>query len=406
MFGIVGLTSPFARLLTCEGAAVAAVTTDVIAGLTAAVDELCEADVVGLGDAESIQALYRQVERLGAVVARASAAFDAGRAWEADGARSAAAWLGRRCGQPVSVARRRVALGRALRDMPVVEGAWLAGELSESHVGLLVAARTPATAACFERDQALLVEQAGRLGFAHFARGLAYWRQRADPDGCDDAAAAQHRARRVHLSQSFEGVWALDGLLDPVSGAIVARALGRVEDDLFAADWAEARARLGEAASAADLARSPAQRRADALVELARRSQAMPAGARQPEPLFTVLVGEDSFARVCELADRTVVAPGSLVRWLGSGWVERVVFDGPERVTGVGVRRRIFTGATRRAIEVRDRECFHEFCDVAAECCEIDHVQPWATGGLTVQGNGRVACGYHNRRRFPRRGPP
>jgi len=82
------------------------------------------------------------------------------------------------------------------------------------------------------------------------------------------------------------------------------------------------------------------------------------------------------------------------------------VFDGPDRIENVGVRRRIFSGATRRAVEVRDRECFHEFCDIPDDGCQIDHVQPWSTGELTVDDNGRTACGYHNRRRHRRTKPP
>ena len=187
----------------------------------------------------------------------------------------------------------------------------------------------------------------------------------------------------------------------------MAKALGAIEAELFDADWAEARRRVGEKVCAGDLAPTPAQRRADALVEMARRAMAVPGGARMPEPLFTVLVGYETFAgRICELAGGTVVAPGALVRWLDQAWVERVVFDGPDRVKDVGVRRRIFTGATRRAVEVRDRECFHPMCEVAAEGCEIDHVQPWATGGPTVEANGRAACGFHNRQRQGSRPPP
>ena len=148
---------------------------------------------------------------------------------------------------------------------------------------------------------------------------------------------------------------------------------------------------MGEGVCLADLARTPAQRRADAMVELARRAGAMPPGARLPEPLFSVLVDYETFAgRICELANGTVVSPGSLVPWLDEAWVERVVFDGPDRVKNLGVRRRIFTGATRRAVELRDRECFHEFCELPAEHCQIDHIQPYAAGGLTVDTNGRA----------------
>ena len=291
--------------------------------LVAAVDALCAVDPLVLGDGETLVALHRQLERLGAVTTRAVAAFDAGRSWEADGARTASAWLARHWDIGQESARRRVRLGRALRSMPAVEAAWLAGDIGQAQVRLLAAARTAETTECFARDEALLVEQARTLGYRLFVKALAYWAQLAD-----------------------------------------------------------------------------------ALVAMARRGQGMPAGSRLPEPLFSVLVDYNTFGRTCELADGTVVAPGSLTRWLGEGWVERVVFDGPDRIKNVGVRRRIFSGATRRSIELRDRTCFHPTCDVPAEQCEIDHVRLWSEGGLTTEDNGRVACGFHNRERQKARPPP
>ncbi|MDP9388188.1 MAG: HNH endonuclease, partial [Actinomycetota bacterium] len=220
------------------------------------------------------------------------------------------------------------------------------------------------------------------------------------PDGVEEAATAQRQRRRFHLSQSFDGMFFGDVVLDPISGTIVSEALHRIDDELFRAEWAEARERLGDQAVAGDLSRTPAQRRADALVEMARRAGAAPEHGRRPEPLFTVMVGYETFAgRVCELANGTAVTPGSLVPWLDQAWVERVVFDAASRPIDVGVARRLFTGATRRAIEVRDRECFHELCDLPAERCQIDHVEPYAAGGATVADNGRPACGFHNRSR-------
>jgi hypothetical protein len=232
---------------------------------------------------------------------------------------------------------------------------------------------------------------------------VAYWCQLADPDRTDADAESLRARRRLHLAQGLGGQWYLNGLLDPISGEIVAKTLERIEDELFESDWAEAKERVGEGVCVADLARTPAQRRADALVEMARRARGVPEGSRLPEPLFSVFVDYDTFAgRICELASGTVVAPGSLLRWLDAAWVERVVFDGPNRIRNIGVRRRLFDGATRRAVELRDRECFHPMCEVPAEDCEIDHVVPWAEGGLTVEGNGRAACGFHHRRRHRR----
>ncbi len=52
---------------------------------------------------------------------------------------------------------------------------------------------------------------------------------------------------------------------------------------------------------------------------------------------------------------------------------------------------------------VSDGECFHPYCDIPACDCQVDHVVPYAEGGLTVDDNGRPACGFHNRQR--RQGP-
>ena len=233
---------------------------------------------------------------------------------------------------------------------------------------------------------------------------IAYWRQCADPDGVEDDAEAQRAARRLHLSESLNGMWLGDMRLDPVSGTIVSNELCDIEAELFAEDWAEAKERLGTEPTMLDLRRTPAQRRADAMVEMAIRSRTAPANGRRPEPLFSVLVDYETFAgRICEMANGTVVTPGSMVSWIDRAWVERVVFDGPSRVTDVGVHRRLFEGATRRAVEVRDRECFHPFCEEPAERCQIDHVEPYGAGGLTTMDNGRPACAFHNRERHRRK---
>ncbi|HYX45160.1 MAG TPA: hypothetical protein VE760_08975, partial [Acidimicrobiales bacterium] len=294
--------------------------TGVLEEFSEAVDRLVEVDPAALGDGEAVLALHRELKRLAAVTTRTVAAFDAGGAWE-DDARSAASWLTHRCRLPAGSARARVRLGRALRHLPTAEAAWLAGEVGEAQVALLARAPNPVTEACMARDEELLVREAKRLGFASFARALAYWRWRADPEGAEDDAAAQRQQRRFSLSQSFGGVWFVDGTFDPIAGDVVARELGRIEEELFAADWAEAKARVSEELRSADLRRSAAQRRADALVEMATRSATAPADGRRPEPLFTVRVGYETLAgTICELAKATMVTPASLVRWSRPGW--------------------------------------------------------------------------------------
>jgi hypothetical protein len=75
------------------------------------------------------------------------------------------------------------------------------------------------------------------------------------------------------------------------------------------------------------------------------------------------------------------------------------VFDGKGRLLDVGPRRRLFRGGLRRGIQVRDRGCWHPLCDQPPEVCQVDHIEPYAEGGETTAGNGRLACGFHNRLR-------
>jgi len=82
------------------------------------------------------------------------------------------------------------------------------------------------------------------------------------------------------------------------------------------------------------------------------------------------------------------------------------VFAGPDRVVSVGARRRLFGGATRRAVQVQGRECFHPYCDEPADYAQIDHIRPYAAGGPTTVDNGRPACAYHNRLRHQPARPP
>lgn len=234
---------------------------------------------------------------------------------------------------------------------------------------------------------------------------LAYWAQRVDPDGTDEEAEDRKARRWVHLSQTFSNMWALGGLLDPVAGALVHNALTRIAEELYAQDRAEAAQRLGRDPLLHELARTPQQRRADALQEMARRATAAPPRARRPAPLVTILVGYETFAgRICELADGTVLAPSDIAALRDEAVIERAVFDGPSRVMDIGTQRR-FTGALRRAIELRDRTCTHPYCDAPAERCDGDHWIPHEAGGPTEDWNGRLHCPFHNHLR-ERRGPP
>ena len=285
-----------------------------------------------------------------------------------------------------------------MRTLPAIEEAWAAGDIDRAHVTTLLGARTARTAEVFDADHERLLGLARTHGFVDFKRACDRWETIVDPDGAEQGADDDRAAREVHLSRSFGGMWFGRATLDPVSGEIVDTTLRLIESELFDADWAEAKARLDREPTVLDLRRTPAQRRADALVEMATRARTAPAGGRRPAPLFTVVVGlETLLGPILELFNRTVLTPGTAAAHLTEADVERIVFDGPSRVLDVGAQRRFFTGALRRAIEIRDRTCFHPSCDEVPDRPEIDHIHEASKGGATTQANGRLGCGFHNR---------
>src|SRR3546814_13658751 len=77
---------------------------------------------------------------------------------------------------------------------------------------------------------------------------------------------------------------------DPVRGTIVNETLAMIEGELFEIDWAQAKDRLGRKPTLDELDRTPAQRRADALTEMAIRARTAPRDGRRPAPLFTVVI--------------------------------------------------------------------------------------------------------------------
>ncbi|MCA1845766.1 MAG: HNH endonuclease [Actinobacteria bacterium] len=334
------------------------------------------------------------------------AAFEASGEWALDRSYNAAVWIAGRTRLKKKVVTRRLWMGRSVRHMPAVAQAWLAGEISTEAVSALIRARNERTAEAFARDEQMLVGFARKHRFDVFYRAVQHWIAHADPDGAERTDDERHAARALDFDLSLDGMGLGRFTLDPVGAAIFGGELSRQERQLYDQD----RAKVGAWGDPNGL-RSPAQRRADALVEMAIRSATAPSDGRRPRPLFTALVDYPSLAgRVCELANGTVVAPGTLARWLTEADIERVVFGPDGRPLDVGKRRRLFTGAKRRAIEVRDRECqVTADCDRPAIQCQVDHIEPYGAGGLTTLDNGRLACKFHNldrQRRCEDRGPP
>lgn len=356
--------------------------------LSQAIDALSAVAVQELTDSELhelVIGLQQQHNRLAAASAAAVSAWDQRMIWADDGSRSAAARLANETPSSVGTARTSVRRARRLQAMPATAAALTAGHLSVDHVDLLAKANTAWRSEIFAEHEETLVRQCTSLRFHDARKLLDYWCQRVDADGCDELGERQRQSAHLNVSTTLDGTVVVNGTLDPIGGSIVDNELHRLERELYLAD------------QRGDVVRTASQRRAAALIEMATRSATAPAGGRRPRPLFTTLVGDETLSHLCELANGTVITTGQLAQWMDTADLETVLFDGPSTVVSVS-HRRTFTGALRRAVEVRDRRCQHPSgCDEAADRCDVDHVIPHVDHGETSQFNGRLECPPHNR---------
>jgi hypothetical protein len=368
--------------------------------LGAAADALQALDreaLTGRDLGELLVGLHRQKNRLLAGELGVVRAFERRGTWQLDGAKSAARWLARKLRAPLPVMHKRTRLARRLPGLPHTAQALADGDISADHAEALAkiaASPRPVVRQAFSAEvEHSYVRYATENDFEDFTDSLLIWQNLVDQDGAEDQADSDHEARHLHLSETIRGNWVINGQLDAVAGSELAEALRRIDRELFDTDWAEAKATHGDGTRLEHLARTPAQRRADAIAEMARRASTAPKDAKRPQPLFVAHLGADSLKRLCETALGSPITPGQLVPLITQADIERIVYAGESReILDLGTKTRFFTGALRRAIQLRDRQCVEPGCRIPADQCEVDHDTPSTLGGPTNQFNGKCRC--------------
>ncbi len=225
---------------------------------------LAEREVdLGSMTGDELSARIREIEaernRIDICLAETVAALDARQHWAADGAISPSTWLAWQCDMSRGSARRLVRTARRLRSMPLTVAAAKAGRLGAAKVVLLAraAGHGDAAADAFARHEAVLVEHAQKLSVDQLAVLLREWLMRVDAEAGEKDEKAQHEGRRLHISRTLDGTWALNGTLADEAGSWLSAALEREGQQIKANEKA-----TGTPPSTA------AQRRADALIAL------------------------------------------------------------------------------------------------------------------------------------------
>ena len=341
-------------------------------------------------------------------------------------------------------AYREVRQAQVLADLPAVAAAVAEGDVPVGHVDALARAVTHAGEAAVAvlsspAGQAELVDLGSRLPEREFATKVAQLVAAHDPAAVQADFDRQHAARFFTMTPTSDGVL-LKGRLDRINGERL-------------------RVAIDATGVAPDEHRDALQARADALVAVAERSLAGLAGigprhrrraaGETPEhtaeldaahtaaqdaadrvvsgsanrPHVALLVPAETFAAVRELQraqaeaavldtpawassgplepatleDGTPIAASELARILCDAEVSRIALDADSLPLDLGRSARLYTGAHRRAVVVRDRQCAWNGCTTVAAWCEVHHARWWGRdAGRTSVENGVLLCAFHH----------
>jgi Domain of unknown function (DUF222)/HNH endonuclease len=426
---------------------------DSLAALAAARDDLAAQDLDGLPDAVRagrVLELRRLLDQLEGLWLNELAGVDAlGAAGAEQGQQvgSTAGWLRNRLRMGAGTASSSVRTARALfrGPLPQTAQALTGGAISVAHAQVLASGTQHLPAQVTAEAEPVLVEAARRLDPGRLRRLLGHLLQVADPHGADRERERRHGRRGLWLAPTFEGMVAVDGLLEPEAGQTLLAALEPLARPTDATDG-----------------RSGPQRHADALGELARRQleggRLPQTGGVRPQLLVTVdldtllgrpngLGGETGWAGPLDPeACRRLACDGTLTRVLvtrrypghhhpghdpsaqapldahdpnaqappqphdPSGMdglaaqlqaamilLPPVLGGAPSQPLEVGRATRVIQAAQRAALAVRDGGCVFPHCARPLAWCDAHHLRHWVHGGPTDLANLALLCRAHHR---------
>ena len=303
-----------------------------------------------------------------------------------------------------------------LRHLPEVRRAYAAGVIGTDQVRLLGrihANRRVATE--MAAHDSWFVEQAQSLSYADFEQVVRQWERLMDQDGARPRTERCHDRRDFKLSHDpFDLSWDIRGSIGSLAGAAMDEIFSHYLEAEWQTDWDKARAEHGDNATIADLARTDAQRRADALWQIFQDAASTPVDANTPRFVHNIIWDQASFQQMlqqlgtttgepldpetfrCETIDGTPISATEAINNALITEFRRVVVDARGVVIDMGSAR-CFTGLARLAVQVQAKHCVWAGCLIPTSRCEIDHLQPHARQGSTNPGNGAPLCGRHNR---------
>jgi len=286
-----------------------------------------------------------------------------------------------------------------------LHGAAHSGRLSWDHLRLLgrVYANQRVRLA-FVDQQRWILRKAKRFDFRRFEIIMNRWVNVNDPDGGDPNHGHQNRTA-TSVQDHFSGAWQRRATHGPLVGAAMREIEDAYIDAEFAKDWETAKATHGDDTCKDHLARTDAQRRADAVAQIYADAANNPNKSVGFNFVHNIVWDADTYFEMfrrhtgatarpfnldtfrCETINGVQLETNEAFLDSITSPLRQVLIDAKRVVIDMS-ERRFFTGIARTALQLSHDECEWPGCHVPSTRCQGDHITPKARGGPTEQENG------------------
>ncbi len=381
---------------SCDGSGQALDLTGSLASLQQGIDGLRRGARSGLGSAdlwELIRSVSSLRSQLDSVITDLVGAVDrqppVGEGEPNDPVLTCAAWLRDELRMTRNAAYAQVRLARQLPGLPATAAAFAGGELSYGHA--MAIARTVdgvvRGGGQAEVAESMLLCEARERDPHDLLMWGRHLRHRLNPAELADEEEQQHRRQWLNLSRTWDGGYDIEGHLDAEGGTALKVALQGV---------------LGPRRK--DDERSPGQRRAAGLAEIARRcldSGELPVrGGVRPHITVTATLETlrgDPGSPAAELDWGFPISGDSLRRIACDADLTPILLSKDGNPLYVGRARRTASPRMRKALAQRDRHCVWQGCDRPPDWCQGHHRDLWVDGGPTDVDRLALLCVPHHR---------
>jgi Domain of unknown function (DUF222) len=305
----------------------------------------------------------------------------------ADGYRSPAAWLSTTTCEGFGQCKITLRLAERIQHMSLIRTAFGTGTLAETALRLLVDAWAPDIADHFDRDEPMLLGWATTLPARDLKMVLDTWRMHTNPDREQQTTQQRFDNRCLHMSRLLDGVGRLDGTLTAESYQLVHEAIRALSQP------------------ADDETRTPAQRRHDALVQMATITlntfnAPIVQNRRRPKVIATAtitdLAASTGGGSIDTGGERTVVPIDTVRRMACDCELHRYLTEPSGHIIDYGRSKRLISNTQFDLLVIRDHGCRWPGCAIPAAGCDAHHADHWLDNGETEPDNLILLCWYHH----------